>query len=36
MLMAVLEASRYIDDVKNRPAVAKLIADKRMSCTLNK
>ncbi|HMX98208.1 MAG TPA: CmpA/NrtA family ABC transporter substrate-binding protein, partial [Agitococcus sp.] len=28
MLMAVLEASRYIDDVKNRPAVAKLIADK--------
>jgi nitrate/nitrite transport system substrate-binding protein len=28
MLMAVLEAARYIDDMKNRSSVAKLIADK--------
>jgi len=28
LIMAVLEASRYIDDMKNRAAVAKLIADK--------
>ncbi|MBL0231444.1 MAG: ABC transporter substrate-binding protein [Moraxellaceae bacterium] len=28
MMMAVLEASRYIDDVKNRSSVAKLIANK--------
>jgi nitrate/nitrite transport system substrate-binding protein len=28
MIMAVLEASRYIDDVKNRSSVAKLIANK--------
>ncbi len=28
MIMAVLEASRYIDDIKNRSSVAKLISDK--------
>ena len=28
LIMAVLEASRYIDDVKNRSSVAKLISDK--------
>ncbi len=28
LIAAVLEASRYIDDPKNRPAVAKLISDK--------
>nr|WP_217995149.1 CmpA/NrtA family ABC transporter substrate-binding protein [Methylogaea oryzae] len=31
LLMAVLEASQYIDDPKNRPQVAKLIAGKATS-----